>query len=148
MKFWDASAVVALLLGEGRGGAVAGMLQRDPNLVVWWGTATECLSAVCRAERDGRIPAPAAEFAIRRLRLLAENWVEVAPDDALRAAAGRLVRVHPLRAVEAFQLAAGLAARTVPGEALEFVSFDRRLSEAARKEGLTVIGPPGTAGVR
>jgi hypothetical protein len=65
---------------------------------------------------------------------LAETWYEVQPGSLLRDQAVRLLRIHPLRAAEALQLAAGLdwGGPTPSGG---FVSFDDRLKEAARREG-------------
>jgi len=50
----------------------------------------------------------------------------------------RLLRIHPLRAADALQLAAALTAAENPG-ALAFVSLDDRLSDAARREGFSIL---------
>jgi predicted nucleic acid-binding protein len=50
-----------------------------------------------------------------------------------------LLRVHPLRAADSLQLAAALAVANGDPGALEFVSLDQRLADAARKEGLDVL---------
>ena len=41
MKFWDASAVIPLLLREPNSLAIRKLLARDPGLVAWWGTPVE-----------------------------------------------------------------------------------------------------------
>jgi predicted nucleic acid-binding protein len=69
------------------------------------------------------------------LALLQEAWVEIQPQEAVRALAGRLLRVHPLRAADALQLAAALVWAGSPAVG-EMVVLDRRLREAARLEGL------------
>ena len=51
MKFWDASAVIPLLLAEPQRAALLGELERDPVMLVWWGTPVECVSAIARRER-------------------------------------------------------------------------------------------------
>ncbi len=51
----------------------------------------------------------------------------------------RLLRVHPLRAADAFQLAAAIAAADESPRSLPFVTFDSRLARAAEREGFPVI---------
>ena len=48
MKFWDASAVLPLCVQEHFSDAVQEILTNDPLMVVWWGTRTECISALIR----------------------------------------------------------------------------------------------------
>jgi predicted nucleic acid-binding protein len=70
------------------------------------------------------------------LRTLQDAWTEILPGEEVRAHAGRLLRLHPLRSVDGLQLAAALVwAGTPPGG--EIVVFDRRLQEVAYLEGLT-----------
>ena len=52
MKFWDASAVVALLVDESGQVWARRELEEDPAMAVWWGTRVECVSAIARRERD------------------------------------------------------------------------------------------------
>jgi len=47
--------------------------------------------------------------------------------------------VHELRAADAFQLAAALAAAEGSPSTLELVTLDDRLALAARREGFTVL---------
>jgi predicted nucleic acid-binding protein len=51
----------------------------------------------------------------------------------------RLLRVHPLRAADALQLAAALVGSAENPSSLPFVSADPRLNEAARKEGFRLL---------
>jgi len=73
------------------------------------------------------------------LRLAAATWTEVLPSSQVREQAIRLLRVHPLRAADASQLAAAIVASDFRPSALEFVTLDSRLAESAEKEGFTVI---------
>lgn len=50
----------------------------------------------------------------------------------------RLLRVHPLRAADALQLAAALIAVSDAPRNFPFTCADARLAEAARKEGFAV----------
>jgi predicted nucleic acid-binding protein len=76
--------------------------------------------------------------ALARLQVLKDSWFEVEPSERIRALAARLVRVHTLRASDAFQLAAALVwiDKAAPGE---LVTLDRRLHTAARLEGFRVL---------
>ena len=139
MKFWDSSAVVPLLVREDRSRAAMARLREDPEVAVWWGTPVECASAVARLERDGA-PADRVAEAFARLDELARAWSEVEPHEDLRQIARRLLRVHPLRAADALQLAAAylLSERRPP--TLAVVTLDERVRLAALKEGF--LAPP------
>jgi uncharacterized protein len=139
MKFWDASAIVPLLVAEPTTHAAQTSATKDPVMLVWWGTEVECVSAIVRLERDGAIDEPAMGEAFARLRQLAGGWHEVDPSDTIREAAVRFLRVHPLRAADALQLAAAFMAAERRPSSLEVVTLDDRLAVAARKEGFVLI---------
>jgi predicted nucleic acid-binding protein len=75
------------------------------------------------------------------LSLLTADWMEVNDLDAVKMRAHRLLEVHPLRAADALQLAAGLVGVFDQPEGFEFVTFDGALGAAAKKEGFSVLGP-------
>jgi predicted nucleic acid-binding protein len=83
----------------------------------------------------------AAQFAVAAQRLLRfdEAAEAVLPSEAIRSRADRLLGIHPLRAADAFQLAALLAASEERPADLPFVTLDDRLADAARKEGFPVL---------
>jgi predicted nucleic acid-binding protein len=139
MRFWDASAIVPLLVDEPTKPALRGLLARDATVAVWWATPIECASAIARRERDGSLGAKHAAAAFDRLRRIGDAWHEIQPADGLRERATRLLRVHPLRAADALQLAAALACAGGEPASLEFVCLDERLSAAAGREGLRPI---------
>jgi uncharacterized protein len=138
LKFWDSSAVVPLMVGEATTDAMRAIADEDPSMLVWWATPVECVSALARLERDGDLTGAAVAVAIERLDTLAEGWNEVQPVEAVRRAARRLLRVHPLRAADALQLAAAVVAAEGNAASLELVTLDDRLVEAARREGFVV----------
>jgi len=106
---------------------------------VWWGSEIECVSALARLERDGALSPRAMTVALGRLGQLSAGWHEIDPSDTVRETAARFLRVHPLRAADALQLAAAfLAAERRPGS-LEVITLDERLGAADRKEGFAVI---------
>jgi uncharacterized protein len=144
MKFWDASAIVPLVLAEPTTKTVQGLAAKDPTMLVWWATEVECASAITRLERDGALDESAVTQALDRLKQLAAGWHEVDPSDAISEAAVRFVRVHPLRAADALQLAAAFIAAERRPSSLEVVTLDDRLAVAARKEGFVLIEVPAS----
>ncbi|MCG8481353.1 MAG: hypothetical protein MI724_19820, partial [Spirochaetales bacterium] len=74
-----------------------------------------------------------------RLETLAASWTEVHPSEEVRLRSLRLLRVHPLRTADAFQLAAALTVVAPSVTSFPFVCSDTRLAEAAEKEGFAVL---------
>jgi predicted nucleic acid-binding protein len=139
VKFWDSSALVPLILREATSDRAQAALAADTALAVWWGSPVECLAAVARAERDQRLDAAAMSDAAAALRLLRSGWSEIDATTRLREIAERLVRTHPLRAADAFQLAAATVAAEGETRLLPFVTLDERLAVAADREGFPVV---------
>ena len=137
MRYWDASGIVPLLVRQASTEDMERLLAQDPVMVTWWGTPVECLSALLRLVREGRMSAEGMRNAERRLLELRNGWDEVLPGEACRRTAERMLRVHPLRAADALQLAAALIATDHDPGRMEIVCLDQRLSEAAAKEGFT-----------
>jgi predicted nucleic acid-binding protein len=139
MKFWDASAVIPLLAFEPTRPRLLELLEQDPQVLIWWGTTVEIASALARREREQMLSADEVTSALALARQLTGSWHEIVPSDAVRRAAERLLRTHPLRAADSLQLAAALiAADHDPGN-LQVVCLDERLNSAARREGFTVV---------
>jgi uncharacterized protein len=139
VRFWDASAIVPLLIAEAPTRRLQAFAASDPDILVWWGSGVECASALARLERDATLDPRAAVLAFDRLKQLAAGWNEVDPSDIVRETATRLLRVHPLRAADALQLAAAFIAAEQRPASLEMITLDDRLASAARKEGFAVI---------
>jgi uncharacterized protein len=142
MRFWDASAIVPLLIAEPMTKTLQALAMRDPAMLVWWATEVECASAIARLDRDGALDEAAAIEAFDRLKHLAGAWHEVDPSDGIREAAVRFLRVHPLRAAAALQLAAAFVAAERRPSSLEVITLDDRLIVAARKEGFVLVEMP------
>jgi len=140
VRFWDSSALIPLLLQQPRSGTARALLDQDGEMVVWWGSAVECASAVVRLRREGHLTASDEQDARKLLEMLRASWFEIQPGDAVREQALRLLRLHPLRAAEALQLAAALEWTGSPPEG-GFVTFDDRLGEAAQREGFSLPDP-------
>jgi uncharacterized protein len=139
VRFWDASAVLPVCVAESTSSQMKAIHQGDPDVVVWWGSRVECVSALCRLVREGRMT-PANEV---RVRSLLTQFLDaahtVAPTDDIRARAERCLAVHPLRAADALQLGAALVWANERPSGLGFVSLDTRLRDAARREGFSVL---------
>jgi predicted nucleic acid-binding protein len=116
-------------------------LREDEAIAVWWATQIECAAALARRERDGELDVELMSQALGRLDGLAANWHEIEPSAEVRRIARRLVRVHPLRAADALQLAAAVVASYEHPSSLPFVTLDRKLADAARREGFPVLEP-------
>ena len=141
MRFWDTSALVPALLGEPRSSAVRDLLDEDPAITVWWATEVECVSALARLEREGDLDGPSMVSAVERLGAVGGAWREVQPIARVRQTATRLLRVHPLRAADALQLAAAIAAAEDDPRSLPLITLDDRLAIAAEREGFPVVQP-------
>jgi hypothetical protein len=139
MRFWDSSAIVPLLLDQAASDGARAALREDRDMVVWWGTPVEVLSALARAEREGGVAAADFDLARRALDELQERWNEVVPSDEVRERAGVGLLHHPLRAGDALQLGAALAWARGRPRSHGFLSFDERLADAARREGFEVL---------
>lgn len=140
MKFWDTSAIVPLLVSERQSHAMRARFDADPSIVVWWGTRVEVASAIARREQAGVVSSADATTMLTTLDALGQTWLEVQPVAAIRPLARRLLRTHPLRAADALQLAAAVAFADGRPESVAFVCLDERLSSAAQREGLALVG--------
>ncbi len=145
MRFWDTSALVPLFVSEPSSLAARKEFARDSEVVVWWVTESECVSALARLERDGDLTATSIVEALDRLNELSMGWREVQPVRRVRQVATRLLRVHPLRAADALQLGAAIVASEDQPATLPFVTLDDRLAQAAEREGFVVVRPDRAA---
>jgi predicted nucleic acid-binding protein len=130
---------VPLLVSEVTTEGLEAVLDGDPTMLVWWMSEVECESAVSRLERDGELSEASAHQARERLDTLTAQWNEVQPVQSIRTTARRLLRTHRLRAADSLQLAAAMIASEGDPASIEIVVLDERLTEAARREGLTVL---------
>ena len=137
--FWDSSALVPLLLPESRSARALALMAEDRAPTCWWGGATECVSAIYRCHRASPLPSPSLRAALHRLDRLFEDADVVPPGEAVERRARRLLALHPLRAADALQLAAALVWCGDDPAGREVVCLDRRLSEAAEREGFAVL---------
>jgi uncharacterized protein len=141
VRFWDSSALVALLLPEPHTAQAESWLKSDPEVTVWALTRVEILSAISRRRREEPNALALLQAARREAIKAWDSWIEIADVDAVRGHALRLVETHPLRAADALQIGAALVAAEGDASTLEFVTLDRRLADAAEREGFPLVGP-------
>ena len=139
MRFWDASAIIPIVVAEPASEVLHGLADEDPAVVMWWATTVEALSGLHRKVREGELSAAYLAPAEDRLWAFLEDAHVMAPSGPLRDRAHRLLAVHPLRAADALQLAAALAWAEERPMGLELVTLDDRLRDAAMREGFSVL---------
>jgi predicted nucleic acid-binding protein len=136
--YLDASAIVKILLREADAEAARSLWRSAERRTTSVVAYVETRAAIAAAVRDRRL---AERFVASRRAELDWRWGEVEPvglDDALLRVAGAVADREGLRALDAIHLATALylgASRTV------FVTWDRRLADAAGRLGLAVAPP-------
>jgi predicted nucleic acid-binding protein len=138
MKFWDASALVPLLLPEKESGYVLKVLKDDPEMLIWCTSRAEVVSALTRRLRDQTLASEHLQTAKKRFNRLLESVYQITSVEKVITRALRLLEVHPLRAADACQLASALVATQEDPARLPIICFDHRLNAAAMKEGFVV----------
>lgn len=139
MRYWDASAIVPLVIAEPASEATRGWLREDPELVTWAWTRVELASAVERRARQELLSREERRACLDRFDELARSWDEVVDLHAVRARALSLLARHPLRAADAAQLGAALLVAEDDPSSVTFVCLDQDLALAADREGLRVL---------
>ncbi len=139
MRFWDSSALVPLVVGQPASSETERWLADDAVLVVWTLSFVEVVSALRRLVRDQMLPERAARDAENLATELVSRAHVVADVERVKVLAARLLRVHPLRAADALQLGAALLWSDGRADQAILHTFDRRLGEAASREGLRVL---------
>jgi predicted nucleic acid-binding protein len=139
LTFWDSSAVVPLIFREQTSESLNDLLTGDLEMVVWWGTWTECAVTISRLRRTSMLSEESEQEARAALDGLAADWTEIESVDVLRLLASLLSKEYPLRAADALQLAAALRWCEGDTTGARFVSLDNRLRRAAQGEGFQVL---------
>lgn len=139
MRWWDTSALLSLVLAQSQTDQLRQLLGSDREVMVWWGTKVEGASTVARVQRQGHIRESQVRQLLRQLETLLAAAYEVQPSEEVSTTACRLLRIHELGAADALQLAAALVWTEHRPAGLGFVCLDRRLCEAALREGFEVL---------
>ena len=139
MRYWDASALVPLVVAEPDSESARTWLSEDDHIITWVWMRTEIIGAIERRAREGTLSRLQRRSVLERFNAFADSWDEVTKVLAVRFRANALLARHPLRAADAGQLGAALLVQEQLAGALTFVCLDQRLSSAAELEGLRVI---------
>jgi hypothetical protein len=142
VRYWDASALVPLLVDEPGTVHARRWLTEDPRIVTWSLTLVEVTGAIERRARTGVIPAEARRVLLRNLRALGEAWDEVVDLLPVRTLAQSLLARHPLRSADALQLAAAAVIAQGRPSSVTFICLDRALAGIAEREGFEVLSWP------
>jgi predicted nucleic acid-binding protein len=104
--------------------------------------AVEMISLLSRRIRESTLSASDAAALESTFLLHAEReYVTLPVDDLVLTQARALVKAHPLRALDAIQLASARRAGAILSEPITFISSDRNLLTAASAEGLSIDDP-------
>jgi predicted nucleic acid-binding protein len=138
VRFWDSSAVVPLLVEQQASARATAWVDVDSTMVIWSLTIVEVVSALRRLVRDRAVDEAAATQAEARMEDMARACHLVIDVEPVKSAARRLLRVHPLRAFDALQLAAALHWVEGRPQGRVLCTLDSRLALAAQREGFIV----------
>ena len=139
MRFWDSSALVAIVVNERTSGRIRQISNEDQERAVWVLSEVEVLSGLWRRSRARELTDGARESALRDIDVILGNATVIDDVPAVTERARRVLALHPLRVADALQLAAALVACDDKPAQLPFVTLDDRLAEAARHEGFQVL---------
>lgn len=106
---------------------------------VWTLTPLEVFSALCRLKREEHLTLSGHQEALDRLNQLKPGFTLIENSDGVKKRAERCLLVHPLKAADALQLAAALVACEENPSEYPFITLDKRLAEAAFREGFRVL---------
>lgn len=136
--YLDASALVKLLVPEEGSEALNQALAGLTDVIVSDLALTEVASAIGRRTREQRLTKEEARRLYREAAKLhaSSRQAELTPPVHRRAERLMLSLATPLRALDALHLATALGA-----EAATIATFDPRLRDAARSQGLFVAPP-------
>jgi hypothetical protein len=66
VRFWDSFAIVPLLVPETVSPSLQRLYEADPIMFAWWAAEVECVSAIARRQRAGKLPPSVAEVGFVR----------------------------------------------------------------------------------
>ena len=135
--FWDSSALIPLCVQQTQT-ETATALFSDYGVVVWWSTPIEIVSGLTRLVRMREIGSDEFQAGKQLAQIIARNWLLVGPSEQIAHQASALLEFHPLGAADALQLAAALEWCEGRPQGNVFLTFDKRLREAAGLAGFTL----------
>lgn len=139
MSFWDSSALGSLLLQEANALEIRSIYDQSETFVMWTLTPVEVVSALYQAARTNRISAEGLRQAEQWLKEAIESFNFVKDIEQVKHRAERILRIHPLKAADALQLAAALVYYDDKPQSQLLITLDTKLAQAGFKEGFTIL---------
>jgi predicted nucleic acid-binding protein len=138
-RYFDASALVKRYVRE-TGSVMVRRLLTSGIVATSRLSEVEVASGIIRRAREGAFTTARRDRALAALQrdMPAFAIVELIPD--ITGETRALLLRHPLRASDAIQLASCLYLQRELNQPVPFVAFDQRLLDAARAEGVAVVG--------
>lgn len=137
VAFWDSSALIPLCVTQPQT-AKSRLLYETYGIVAWWATQVEMMSGLARLDRVGQITHDPFLMGKQIALEIVRGWLSVGSTERIAAGACSLLELHSLRAADALQLAAALEWCEGQPVGKVFLTFDRRLHEAAGFAGFTL----------
>lgn len=135
-SYFDTSALTKILLNEIDAPVAADLWRASIAVATSRVTYAEARASLGAAARAGRVDGDGLERSRARLENLWRRLYVIDVTDLTVRMAGDLAERHALRGFDALHLATSLAL----GAGSTFVTWDRRLADAARDRGLAVGG--------
>jgi predicted nucleic acid-binding protein len=128
-----------LIVEEATSPLARGWIDEDEEVALWAFTRIEVVSAIERRAREGRLSAAQRAGALKRIAAFTDAAHELTDVLTVRTKALSLLARHPIQAADAAQLGAALVLADPDPSTLTMVVLDRRLADAAAREGLDVL---------
>ena len=142
--YFDTSALLKFYIQEEGSEVVAGLIQDtgSDRISILDITLLELRSAVRRRERQGDMSEGEANRIIDKIRQYETSvYLVKSLNSAVTEEAIRVLDTHPLKTLDALQLAGCLVIGREMSEPMTFVCADTRLNDAAKLEGLVTLNP-------
>jgi uncharacterized protein with PIN domain len=134
----ESSAVLAWLLEQEHGEAVAATLAQSALVIASDLTLIECDRVMNRAVALNQLRESDAAQRQARLNAVSARWTLLALDEEISERARRPFPAEPVRTLDAIHLASALIARKAVPE-IGMLSLDDRVREAAARLGLPLL---------
>jgi predicted nucleic acid-binding protein len=138
--YLDTSALVKFYVEEPGSRAVRALLERAQVVSTSRVAYVEMRAGLARKLRQGELREKEYKHILSAFEKDWKDYFVIEVSESVANLGGELVEKHPLRALDALHLASALFLRERVRSDVFFSSFDERLNEAAKAEGLAVPG--------
>lgn len=138
MNYWDSSAIIPLIIAEPKTEKVTEFWEKNNFNTTWTLTSVEVMSTLARLRRMGSLNDLLYENASKEWRKIQIMFEVIKDVEKVKVKAEHLVRIHPLKAADALQLASAMLIAEREPATCDFVTLDEQLGRAASLEGFTV----------